>query len=114
MKHKLNHAALRAAVTTRLRVGQSGTLIPAGSRTFSILYVAHTDSEAHSATNSMGPVILFRTYSDWGVRPTTHLHPERRLRMSGAIPLLLLYALMEWTLILLYMPRYAGLLKVER
>jgi hypothetical protein len=33
----------------------------------------------------------------WGVRLTSHLHLVPRLRMSGDIPLLFLYAFMVWT-----------------
>jgi hypothetical protein len=33
----------------------------------------------------------------WRVRLATHMHQALRLRMSGAVPLLPLYALMVWT-----------------
>ena len=36
-------------------------------------------------------------YSDWGTKPTTHLHLVSSLRVSGAIPLLPLYAFMACT-----------------
>ena len=38
----------------------------------------------------------FRVWSDRGETLTTHLHVAARLGMSGAIPLLLLYAFLTW------------------
>ena len=50
------------------------------------------------------PGLLFNVYwflllgwSGRGVMLATHLHPALRLRMSSAVPLLLLYAFMAWT-----------------
>jgi len=39
----------------------------------------------------------FPGVKQWGLKLTTHLLPVQRLRMSRAIPLLPLYAIMVWT-----------------
>jgi len=49
-------------------------------------------SKAHRVSYAMVTTFLFR-----GVKLTTNPHLVLRLRMSGAIPLLPLYALMAWT-----------------
>jgi hypothetical protein len=55
-----------------------------------------TGSGAHSAYCSVGPGVLSRC-SSGRVKLTTHLRPERRLRMSRAVRLLALYAFVERT-----------------
>jgi hypothetical protein len=49
-------------------------------------------SGAHSACYSVATGDPPRSSSGRGMKLTTHLHPVLRLRMSGAIPLLLLHA----------------------
>jgi hypothetical protein len=54
-----------------------------------------TGSGAQLANNSVGTGIISRGQSGRGMKLSIHLHLEPRLRMSGAIPLLSLYAFME-------------------
>ena len=76
---------------------QSETLIPEGARDLLYSKTSQTGSAPQPATYSIGIGVLSRGYNSRGERLATHLHLVPRLRMSGAIPLLLLYPLMEWT-----------------
>ena len=71
--------------------------IPVGARYFSLLQNLRTGSGAHLTSYSVGTEVLSRGYWGWGVVWTTHFHLVPRLRMSGAILLLLLCAFMAWT-----------------
>ena len=67
-------------------------------KSLSVLQNVHTGSGAHPASYSMITGALFG--GGWNCRSlklTTHLHLVPRLRMSGAIPLLPLYAFVAWT-----------------
>jgi len=55
-----------------------------------------TGLRAHPAFYSVGTTILSWGYSDQGMVWSTQLHLASRLRMSGTIPLLPLYAFMAW------------------
>ena len=70
---------------------------PVGERDISLLQIIQTGSGAHLAFCSMGTGFLPRGQSRRGGRLTTHIHLVPRLRMSGAVPLLPLYAFMAWT-----------------
>ena len=50
-----------------------------------------TGSEAHTASYAMVTTFLF-----WGVKLTANPHLALRLKMSGAISLLPLYAFLAW------------------
>jgi len=54
-------------------------------------------SGAYTASYSEVTRVLSRAKTSQGMKLNTHLHPVLRLRMSGAIPLLCLYAVMAWT-----------------
>jgi len=71
-----------------------GVRFSAGERSFSKTF--QTGSGAHSPYCSVGPGVLSRG-SSGRLKLTTHLRPERRLRMSRAVHLLALYAFMERT-----------------
>ena len=71
-----------------------GVRVPVGASDSSFLQNVQTASGAHPALYSMGSGVLSRGYSGRGVKLTTHLHLVPRLRMSGAIPLIPLYAFM--------------------
>jgi hypothetical protein len=64
------------------------------SKRYSKLQNVQTGSTVHPASCSMGTAVLSWGLNGQGVKLTTHLHLVTRLRMSGAIPLLPLYALM--------------------
>jgi hypothetical protein len=51
-------------------------------------------SRAHPAPFPMDSGVLSQLQSSRGMKLTTHLYLVQKLRMNGAIPLLLLYALM--------------------
>jgi len=53
-------------------------------------------SGAHIASYSMGTGVNYRAKSGQGVRLPIHLHLVSRLRVSGALLLLLLHAFMVW------------------
>lgn len=89
-------------IATVLRAGRSGVPVPVGARDFSVIQNFQTGSEA-SYSKSIGVLSQGRGGAT-GVL-TTFVHITPSLRMSSAIPLLPLYALMAWTgktLILLY------------
>jgi hypothetical protein len=79
-------------IANMLRDGRSGVRIPEG----------HTSTPALRPTQPPIQWVLSRRKSDRGVKLVTHLHLVQRLRMSGAVPLFLLYAFMAWTRKLLY------------
>jgi hypothetical protein len=70
--------------------------IPVRERDFSLLQNVQTGFGAHSAYYSMGTRVLSRRLSGRSVKITTHLHLVTKSRISGAIPLLPLYAFMAW------------------
>ena len=70
---------------------------PVGARYFSFFENVQTGCGAHTASYSVGTGVLPRGYSGRSVKLTAHLHLVPRLRMSGAIPLLPLYAFRVWT-----------------
>jgi hypothetical protein len=81
-----------AHIMTMQENGRSGVRLPTGSREFSLHQNVQTDSRAHEAFHLKGIERLFsRRGIGRGVKVTTHLHLVPRLRMSGVIPLLLVY-----------------------
>jgi hypothetical protein len=67
---------------------------PGMERRFSLFQNIHSGAGAlkfHEYRRS------FRGSTGRGVKLTTQLHPVPRLRMSGAVPLLPLYALLAWS-----------------
>ena len=82
---------------TRLLAGRSGVRIPVGAGDFSVSQNLQTGSASHSALYLMGAEVLSRGKSGRGVKLSTHFHLELRLRMSGVIPQLPLYAIMALT-----------------
>ena len=68
---------------TRLRVRQPGVQIPAEARSYRILQNVHKGSESQSEPFAG---------LNWPGRKVGHLHLQPKLRMSGAIYLLPLYA----------------------
>jgi hypothetical protein len=79
-------------IVTRLRAGRSGICVPAGARDFSL----------QKTIPALGPTqppiqwVLSRRSCDRGVTLTTD-RLAAGLRMSGAVPLLPLYAFVAWT-----------------
>jgi hypothetical protein len=65
------------------------------ARDFCLLQKLQTGSGAQLANNSMNTGVLSRGQNGRGVKLSIPLHLEPKLRMSGAIPLLSLYAFME-------------------
>jgi len=61
-------------------------------QTFFLLLNPQTGFGAHTASYFMGTEEFCRELSGRGVKLTTHLHLMSRLRMSGAIPLILFMA----------------------
>jgi hypothetical protein len=57
---------------------------------------AQIDSVTHLASYPIGTRVPSQGQSGRGVKLTTYLHIVPRLRMTGAIPLLPLYAFMAW------------------
>jgi hypothetical protein len=84
-------------VATRSQAGRSGVRVPIGARKFSLLQKVQTASGTHTASYSMGSMVNFQEKSGQGVTFTTDLNVVPGLRMSGAIPLLPLYAFMART-----------------
>jgi hypothetical protein len=66
--------------------------IPVGTRDFSLYQHAHTGSGRRPQAPIHRVLEFFPGDSGRGVKLTNHLHLMPRLRMSGAIPLLVLYA----------------------
>jgi hypothetical protein len=66
------------------------------ARYFSFFIYVHTGSRAHPTSYSMGIGVPPYSLSAQGVMLTTHLYLAPRLRKTGAIPLLYLYAFMVW------------------
>ena len=64
---------------------------------FSPLQNIQTGPRTHTAWYSVGVGILFPWQSGQGANLTAHLHRLQRLRMSGVLTLLPIYALMAWT-----------------
>jgi hypothetical protein len=79
-------------VGTRLRAGQSGVRILVGKRVFLLF---KTFWPALGPTQP--PTQLVPGFFPRGAKLTTHLDLVLRLRMSGAVPHLPLYAFMAWT-----------------
>jgi hypothetical protein len=76
---------------------ETGVQIPVAVTDFCLHENFHTDYGAHLTLSSMGTKALSRGLDGWGVKLITHLFLVSRLRVSGAIFLLLLYAFMSWT-----------------
>jgi len=68
----------------------------AGSRNFFLLQNIQTGSGAHPASYSLGTGLPFWGLSAQGMMLTTRFHLAPRLRISGAIPLILCI-FMVWT-----------------
>jgi hypothetical protein len=69
----------------------------AGRRYFSFLQYIQTGCEAHPVTYSVGNKgSILEGKAVRGMRSTTHLHLVLRLRLCGAVSLLLLYAFTAW------------------
>ena len=81
-------------VVTRLLAGRSGVRIPVGAGDFSVSQNLQTGAGSHPVLYLMGAEVLSRRQSGGGVKLSTHFHLEPRLRMSGVIPQLPLYAMM--------------------
>jgi hypothetical protein len=81
---------------TRLLAGRSEFWNPARAKDFSLQNV-QTGSRAHPFSCSSGTRVITRKYNGRGVKFISQLHPMPRSRMSGAMPLLLLFAYMVWT-----------------
>jgi hypothetical protein len=63
---------------------------------FFLLQNFQTNSGDHAASSSGGTAALFWRESGLGVKVTTHPYLPK-FRMSGAIPLLPIYASIAWT-----------------
>ena len=74
---------------TRQRAGWSGVRIEAGPRDFLFSNTVQTDCGAHPALYSMATAVPSCGKDGRGAKLNTHLHLVPRLRMTGAIPLLL-------------------------
>jgi hypothetical protein len=61
-----------------------------------------TAAGAHWPSYSMGIEVIFQTGIYRGVKLATYLHLALKLTMSGAMPLLTLYAFIAWTGAALY------------
>jgi len=66
-------------------------------KTFSFVQNIFTIFGDPPASYSVGIGVLSQGYSGWGMKLTTHLHVVLRLRMSGGIHMLHLYAFMVYT-----------------
>jgi hypothetical protein len=64
---------------------------------FILLKNIQPGSGAQPVFYSTGTRVLSRGYSGWGGMLTFYIYPEPRLRISGVIYLLPLYAFMVWT-----------------
>jgi hypothetical protein len=80
-------------VTIRLRVR-----IPVGARDFSFLQNVQTGSRANSPSWISTGVVSRRRGGGicWGVNLTTQFHVVQRLRMGGAMPVVLLCLFVAW------------------
>ena len=83
---------------TTLRNMRSGFVSLLGAWDFSLFLRFQTGCGTNPASYSKDIRVLSRRWKGWGVMFTTHpLNIVPRLRMSGAIPLLPIYAFMAWT-----------------
>lgn len=75
--------------------------IPKFARNFFLPHNVYTGSRIYSASYSVGTGVLYRGYSNQRVKLVTHLHLLRRLRISGAMPVLPVYAfrVLIWTIL---------------
>ena len=80
----------------RLRDERSGVRIPVEARHF-IFSITSRQPGAHPDSHSVRTEVVSRGLRGRGVNITTHFHLVSRLRMSGAILLLLRYNLTAWT-----------------
>jgi hypothetical protein len=55
-----------------------------------------TSSEFHVVSCSLGARVISQVSSSWAMKLTAHLYLVLMFRMSVTIPLLCLYAFMEW------------------
>ena len=69
---------------------------PGRRRRVSLLQNVKTGFETHQFSYSMCTGVLSREYNGWGVTLNINLHLESRLRTSGAVLVLPLYAFMAW------------------
>ena len=79
-------------------------LNPGRNKIFFVFPNVQTGSEVHPDSYSVGTGILSRDQRGRGVKFITQLRLLPMLRMSGAIPLLPLYAFMVWTAKILPLP----------
>jgi hypothetical protein len=84
-------------IVTRLGAGQAGFEFQHGQEIFSFQKLSRQALKAHPASYSVGTTVLSQGSGSEGIKLTIHLHLVPRLRMSGAITLLPLYAIMLWT-----------------
>jgi hypothetical protein len=70
---------------------------PGMDKTFSLVQNVHTIFGDLPASYSIGTGVLSGGYSGWGMKSNTHLHLVLRVRMSGVIQLLPLYAFIMFT-----------------
>jgi len=70
---------------------------PLKTKCFSSFQNIQIGSRTHTAWHSVGFGVLSPWQSGKGKKLTTNLHRLQRLRMSGVLPLLPIYALMAWT-----------------
>jgi len=85
---------MAAAVTKLVSIRQLGYELGSPGFDFLLFLNDQTGHRAHLASNSMDTGVISQGQSGQGVKVTTHLHLLPKLRMSGATPLLLLYAFM--------------------
>jgi hypothetical protein len=83
-------------VVTRLRGWTGRVRIPAQARDFLFSKTVQTGSGPHPASYSMGTRVLSQGSGSQGIKWTIHLQLVPRLRMSQAITLLSLCAIMLW------------------
>jgi hypothetical protein len=84
-------------VVTTLPARQSGIQIPARPECYSLKKKVHTSSGTHPACYSISIGILAWGQSRQSVM-STHFHQAPRLKVSGAVPVLPLYAFMACTI----------------
>jgi hypothetical protein len=82
----------RGSTAITLRPGRSGLRIPVGARDFSFL-----QKSILTLGPTQPPIEWAPRFWGWGVKLITHIPLASRVRMSGPIPLIPLYAFMTRT-----------------
>ena len=97
--HLIKHMRAWRLIFTYVRLAGQGLEIffSPNARNFLFSKRVQTASGAHLASYPMGIGFRPRWQSEQGVKLTTHFYLVPRLRMNGAIPLPLLYAVITWT-----------------